>query len=186
MVFSLLPIIGGEPLEHETRDLLLLAGEAGARERLVHEPGEVDVHGRDLVQHLAERLGGERLLQEKGGARVQGRLEPLRVGEGGDQHDRRADLLLAQRADQLDAGELAFAEDHVGDDRLDVAEIGIVQRALHAGVGEAIPTECLEAAGQDGTRIGLVFHQQDDARRSPGDGFDAIGDHLLGNKPQAG
>ena len=94
------------------------------------------------------------------------------------QHHRRPDLLLAQCGDQLDAGELAFAQHDVRHHRLDVAQIGVVQSAFDAGMGEAVPAKCLKSPGQDGAGIGLVLDQQDDAGRGAGEGIGAVRNHL--------
>src|SRR3981189_3769512 len=50
---------------------------------------------------------------------------------------RRRAPLLAQRGGQLDPGGLAFAQHDVRHHRLDVAQIGVVQGAFDAGMGEA-------------------------------------------------
>src|SRR5205823_14884385 len=64
-------------------------------------------------------------------------------------------LLLAQGGDQLDAAHPPLAEHHVRHHRLDVAKLWVAQRRLHAGMGEAVPSERLEAPRQDGARVGL-------------------------------
>src|SRR5206468_3536657 len=64
----------GEALEDQAGHLLLFLRQPRARESAVDETREVDVHRRDLLQHLPQRLGGERLLEQVGSAGVERRL----------------------------------------------------------------------------------------------------------------
>src|SRR5205085_7205143 len=52
---------GGEALEDEARDLLLLARQPRLGERAVDETRQVDVDGGHLVEDLPQRLGGKGL-----------------------------------------------------------------------------------------------------------------------------
>src|SRR5438128_268839 len=143
---------GGEPLEDEARDLLLLAREPRLRQRLVHQLGEVDVHAGHLVQHAAQRLRRERLLEEIRRPGVERVLDALLVGERGHQHHRRTDLFLAQGGDQIDAAHPSLAQHHVRDDRLDEAQLRVAQRRLRARVRKAVPSSRLQAQSQAGAR----------------------------------
>jgi len=174
---------GGQALQHQPGHLFLLAREARLRQCPVDQARQIDIHAGYLVEDLPQRLGRERLLQQIRRAGVQRRLDPLRVGESGDEHHRRADLLLAQRRDEIDSGHLALAEDDVGHHGLDIAEIRVVQRALDARMRQAIPAERLQSARKDGAGVGLILDEQDGPGSCAAGGFGSVGDHRVAILP---